>query len=486
MQKNTHQNLISRAAVPLLGVVLLGTLPVISATRVDADAQPVDEFAKITVDSPTSTPPAGQAPQKPEEKTALWRPLLLGAQSTIIGQHLFPLRSPYSSNLSLRTDGDTQTTKTFGAYFGMALARNLQAYLDFEMFKGAGISNATGLGGLTDGDVVREGANDLGKGPYVARKYLRYMLPLHDDTRDVSRTQDQLPGKEALSRLEVKAGTMAVVDDFDRNRYANSPRTQFQNWSLMNNAAWDFNADTRGFTNGVMVGYIRPDWALRFGVYQMPSKANGQDLDAPLGKARGENLELTLQPGSHETAVRLLAYRNIARMGVYRDAIARGIAQGLPPDIVADDKDGRRKYGFGINLEQPLADDGESGLFARLGWNDGKTETFAFTEVDRTVTLGAQVAGNRWGRAADRLGVAFVVNGLSADHRDYLAAGGQGFVIGDGALNYGTERILEGYYRMQLGKYAHLGPDVQYIQNPGYNRDRDPAVVVSLRLHLEY
>jgi high affinity Mn2+ porin len=289
-----------------------------------------------------------------------------------------------------------------------------------------------------------------------------------------------------LSHLEFKVGTMAVVDDLDRNRYANSPRTQFQNWSLMNNAAWDFNADTRGFTNRVMVGYIQPDWALRFGVYQMPSEANGQHLDTPLSKARGENLELTLHSAGHETIVRLLAYRNIARMGIYRDAIARGIAQGTPPDIVADDRDSRKKYGFGINIEQPFTDDGESGLFARLGWNDGKTETFAFTEVDRTAILGAQVAGNHWGRAEDRLGVAYVVNGLSADHRAYLATGGQGFVIGDGALNYGTERILEAYYRMPLGKYAQLSPDVQYIQNPGYNRDRGPASAVGLRLHLEY
>ncbi len=408
MQKNNNQVLMSRVSVLALVAVLMGALPVIRATQAHANEQPVHEFAIVMVDPPTPALPAGQSPQKLGEETPLWRPQLLGAQSTIIGQHLFPLHSPYSSNLSLRTDGDTQTTKTFGAYFGVALAKNLQAYLDFEMFKGAAINNATGLGGLTNGDVVREGANDLGKGPYVARKYLRYALPLGDDRQEVGRAQDQVSGTEASSRLEFKIGTMAVVDDFDRNRYANSPRTQFQNWSLMNNAAWDFDADTRGFTNGVMVGYIQPYWALRFGVYQMPSEANGQDLDAPLSKARGENLELTLQPGSHETVVRLLTYR------------------------------------------------------------------------------GAQVAGNHWGRAADRLGVAFVVNGLSADHRDYLAAGGQGFLIGDGALNYGTERILEAYYRMQLGKYVRLSPDVQYIQNPGYNRDRGPAGVVGLRLHFEY
>ncbi|HEY6281730.1 MAG TPA: carbohydrate porin, partial [Burkholderiales bacterium] len=151
-----------------------------------------------------------------------------------------------------------------------------------------------------------------------------------------------------------------------------------------------------------------------------------------------------------------------------------------------DDQPGRNKYGFGLNLEQPLADSGETGLFARLGWNDGKTETFAFTEVDRTVTFGAQVAGNHWGRNDDRLGIGFVVNGLSADHRNYLAAGGSGFVLGDGALNYGYEKIVEAYYRIQLGKYAQLGPNFQYIENSGYNRDRGPSMVVGIRLHIEY
>jgi high affinity Mn2+ porin len=341
MQKNNNQVLMSRVSVLALVAVLMGALPVTRATQAHANEQPVHEFAIVMVDPPSPALAADQSPQKLQEETPLWRPQLLGAQSTIIGRHLYPLHSPYSSNLSLGTDGDTQTTKTFGAFFGMALASNLQAYLDFEMFKGAGISNATGLGGLTDGDVMREGANDLGKGPYVTRKYLRYVLPLGDDRREVGGVQDQVPGTEALSRLEFKIGTMAVVDDLDRNRYANSPRTEFQNWSLTNNAAWDFNADTQGFTNGIMVGYIQPHWALRFGVYQMPSEANGQDLDAPLSGARGENLELTLQPSCHETVVRLLEYRNIACMGIYRDAIARGIAQGTPPDIVAEDKDGR-------------------------------------------------------------------------------------------------------------------------------------------------
>lgn len=417
-------------------------------------------------------------------------PQLLGAQATWIRQFQSPLKSPYRGPNSLNPDGDVAATYTVGAYFGWAITPNLQAYLDLEKFMGAGVSNAVGLGGLTNGEVVRQGAGGLRKVPYVARRYLRYLVPLSDELVEVERGQDQLVGREAATRLEFKLGTLAVADDFDRNRYANSARTQFMNWALWNNVAWDFAADTRGYTNGVVASFISPKWSFKVGIFQMPSNANGQDLDAPLTKARGENYELVLRPKSSATVVRVLAYRNIARMGVYRDALAAAAATGTPPDIASQDRDGREKYGFGLNLEQPLADAGETGVFLRAGWNNGKTETFAFTEADRTFTFGGQLSGSRWGRVGDRLAAAIAINGLSSDHRDYLAAGGTGFVLGDGALNYGTEQIFEAYYRTLLYKQdsvsLQLSPDFQYIRNPGYNRDRGPVRFISLRLHLEY
>lgn len=434
-------------------------------------------------DKPT---PPGETPTRDvPEPTSHW-PQLVGAQYTWIRQHQYPLHSPYRGVNSLDPTGDTQGTHTIGLYFGWALTDRLQAYLDTEKFNGAGVSGATGLGGLTNGDVVRQGSASLHKDFYIARSYLRYIVPLSSNAVDVARSQDHVPGREPGTRLEFKVGTLAATDDFDLNRYANSTRTQFLNWSLWNNTAWDFAADTRGYSDGVVAAYVSPLWSLRAGVYQMPTQANGNDLDAPLNKARGENLEITLAPKEGGTVVRLLAYRNIARMGVYRDASAAAAASGTTPDIVADDRPGRKKIGYGVNLEQPLADAGETGIFLRAGWNDGKTESFAFTEVDRTLTVGAQVAGNHWGRGADRLGLAIAANGLSKDHRDYLAAGGSGFMLGDGRLNYSTEQIFETYYRVQLQKYVQLSPDFQYICNPGYNRDRGAARFVTLRLHVEY
>jgi hypothetical protein len=426
--------------------------------------------------------------------------MLVGAQFTAIVQSQTKLHALYSGPLSLDPSGDTQPTETIGFYFGWAPASWLQLYLDGEKFNGAGVSGATGLGGLTNGDVIREGANNLPKRFYAARKYLRFMLPLGHSTKRVPAAQDQIGGAEAETRLELKIGTLAVNDDFDKNRYAGQARTQFLNWSLWQNTAWDYAADTRGYTQGFVIGYVSPRWSLKYGAYLMPEVANGQELESSFHRARGENLELALQPGNAGTIVRLLAYRNIARMGVYREALALAAANGTTPDIVANDQDGRRKYGFGVNLEQPLADDGETGLFARLGWNDGKTESFAFTEVDRHLSFGGQLAGAHWGRRDDRLGVGLVSEGLSPDHRDYLAAGGQGFLLGDGRLSYAHEQILEIYYRLGLPwpfgnlpspaphdpPRIQVSPDFQYIRNPGFNSDRGPVRFWALRAHIEY
>lgn len=413
-------------------------------------------------------------------------PQLLGAQYTGIDQHQYTLRSPYAGALSLLPHGDTEQTHTFGAYFGVQLPANFQFYADIEKFDGEGVSGATGMGGLSNGDVVRSGSVQLKKRPYFARRFLRYVIPLGDAAHNVDRAQDQLPGQEADRRLEFKLGKIATNDDFDKNRYSNSSRTQFMNWSLWNDSAWDFAADTRGYTNGIVAGFVDSKWALRYGIYQMPTFANGQTLEWPLARARGENLELTIDPQPDRWVLRLLAYRNTARMGVYRDAIAIAAASGQTPDITANDRDGRHKTGYGINAEVPLADNGETGLFARYGRNDGRTESFAFTEVDRNLQYGGQISGTHWGRGEDRLGLAYAVDGLSADHRHYLAAGGSGFLLGDGRLNYGSEQIFETYYSLQPIAHLWLSPDFQIVHNPGYNRDRGPAKFVGLRLHLEY
>jgi carbohydrate-selective porin OprB len=416
--------------------------------------------------------------------------LLLGAQYTYVLQHQDALHAPYSGRFSLLPDGDTQATHTIGAYFGWAPLSWGQLYLDTEKFMGAGVSGATGLAGLTNGDVVRQGAANLPKTFYIARLFARFMLPLGREVAALERAQDQIPGTEATTRLELKIGRIAVNDDFDRNRYAGATRTEFMNWSLWANTAWDYAANTRGYTDGIVLSYVSPAWSLRYGIYRMPELANGQALVGSLRTARGENLELTLSPGAAGTIVRALLYRNTASMGIYDQALAAAAITGSIPSIVADDRPGRHKTGFGLNLEQPIADEGETGVFARLGWNDGKTESFTFTEVDNEISVGGQLSGAHWRRPEDRLGLAVVSEGLSAPHREYLAAGGSGFLLGDGRLHYGREQILETYYRLQLlqvyGIKLQLSPDFQLIHHPGYNEDRGPARFWAIRVHLEY
>jgi len=437
-----------------------------------------------------SAPAAAEAPAQ-AGPDSYW-PALLGAQYTYVLQHQTALDSPYAGRLSLLPSGDTEATHTIGFYGGWGVASWAQLYLDTEKFMGEGVSGATGLGGLTNGDVVREGAVGLKKTFYIARAFARFMVPLGGRLTHAERSQDQVAGNEPATRLEIKAGRMAVNDDFDRNRYAGSTRTQFMNWSLWDNTAWDYAANTRGYTDGVVLGYVSPQWTLKYGLYRMPLYANGQTLQT-LNRAQGQNLELTLAPWSAGAVLRLLAFRNTARMGDYREELAIAAASNTVPDVAADARDGRHKYGFGVNGELPLADQGETGLFLRLGWNDGATESFVFTEVDRLASIGGQLSGSHWRRPQDRLGLGLVIEGLSGAHHDYLAAGGSGFLLDDGRLNYAHEEILESYYRLQvfdaIGRLPvrmQLGPDVQLIRNPGFNHDRGPARFYALRLHLEY
>ena len=428
----------------------------------------------------------GQQVQPASVVPSLFGIQLLGAQLNVIAQYLAPFERAYDGPNSLQASGDTKTSHAYGAYLGARLGAGFSLYADVEMVRGEGVGRVVGLGGLTNGDVIRQGSADLGSGPYLARLFVRYVVGAGTARDTLTSAQDQVHDVVPSRRLEVVAGLIAVSDVFDQNRYANTRRHQFMNWGLFQNTAWDFAADTRGYSNGIAVAWIMPGWTVRAGGFQMPTRANGNIFDSRIAEAYGVQAELTWNGAASGTVVRTLAYLNAAQMGSYRDAIAIGQAGSVPPDIVANDRPGRRKYGVGLNVEQPLADSGETGLFLRAGWSDGMNESFAFTEVDRHVSVGAQVSGARWGRAGDCLGIGLLAHGLSGDHQAYLAAAGLGFLLGDGRLSYGDERIAELYYRMRLGPNVEVGPDAQFIQHPGYNRDRGPAAVLSLRLNVRY
>jgi hypothetical protein len=418
-----------------------------------------------------------------------WLPQLLGLQFNTVYQNTPGFHSPYEGEKSFIFDHSVkqQMTRTYGLYLGSQVTKSLQLYADFEMFQGAGLAGGYGLGAYTNADVIRAGPANLGSGPYLARMYARYVIPLSGEMGEtLTRGMDQLPGREPVDRIEIKGGKLAPTDDFDQNRYANNGRTQFLNYAFLFNTAWDYASDTRGYSIGASIAFVHPTWRLIMGSYQVPTTRNGMILDDEIYHARGDNVELSLAPNTIGTVIRLLAFHNEGRMGDYREAMAIGAATNTVPSTLADEQPGRTKYGFGVNIEQPLANNGETGLFARLGWANGANSAWSYTEVDRDASMGLQVSGRNWGRPEDNFGIGVAADGLTGSHRHYLEEGGIGMLIGDGALSYGLEKVCEVYYRIQLGRYVQLSPDFQYIENPGYNRDRGPVQVYGMRLHMSY
>ncbi len=346
----------------------------------------------------------------------------------------------------------------------------------------------SGLAGFLNLDVVRNPT--LGKAPYVARLMWHQIIPIgHERIPNDQRGPYSLFSELPERRIEIRFGKLSLADFFDLNTYGTDSNLQFMNWTTDNNGAFDYAADTRGFTFAAMIEYHHNKHVvLRFAEALMPKVANGIHLDADLGRARAENIELELRRNTvrnQEGVLRLLTFVNHANMGDYRTAVDNFLAGLTPtPEITAHPLTTSIKYGFGANFEQPLSD--WFGVFGRWGWNEGEHESYAYTEVDSTAEIGAFAKGSRWGRKYDRVGLAYVSNGISRDHQEYLALGGLGFLLGDGRLNYGREDIAEAFYTLHVwrGLYPALG--FQYVDHPGYNKDRGPVVAPALRLHFEF
>lgn len=409
----------------------------------------------------------------------------VGGQANMIYQYHpdFPAKYTGKSSLSPRHEGIASYVVTL--FVGYALTPTTELFFDGEMAAGSGISTALGLGGFTNLDVVRNPS--LGSDPYPARFFVRQIIPLSHRYVDADRGHLAMATRLPETRIELRAGKISTADIFDVNAVGSDSHLQFMNWAVDNNGAYDYAADTRGYTYGATATLESPHVALRLGMMLMPTVANGITLDWHLDKSRGDNLELELRGRlltGRLSTVRLLGFSNHAAMGSYREAIeAFEHGQGPAPDIEAHREAGRVKYGVGLNLEQEIG--GPLRGFARAGWSEGDYESFAYTEINDTVALGADLRGVWWKRARDKVGLALVSNGLSADHRRYLALGGHGFLLGDGALKYGRENILETYYNLAIHRGVSAAMDVQVIDNPGYNRDRGPVVVLSGRAHLE-
>ena len=414
----------------------------------------------------------------------------LSGHANIIIQGDLPFHSLYQGTNSFLSRGEYKTSLLGTLYTALRPTRSIRynndLILDLESSGGRGLSEALGLAGFTNLDVVRN--PNLGPKPYLARYQVHQVIGF---TRQ---TTEQEPGPFApapsvpVRRVEFRVGKLTLPDFFDVNGPGSDSHLQFMNWTVDNNGAWDYAADTRGYTVGGMAEYDDKIWSLRYGLFAMPTAANGIDMDWAFSRAHGQNGEFELRHSfvpQRKGTQRLLFYANRAHMGSYREAVDAFLAgTDKTPDITRHEHFSALKYGFGYNTEQEVTENLR--VFGRFGWNEGQHEPFAYTEVDQTVLAGADYAGTRWRRPVDKIGLAAVSNAIKRDHQNYLRLGGLGFILGDGNLNYGRENIVESYYNWHAWRGLFYALDVQHIANPGYNRDRGPAWVGSVRAHVDF
>ena len=390
-------------------------------------------------------------------------------QQTLIMQANNNFPSPYAGRNSFLSKEPPALSITSNFFLNVHLPDSFRITFNPELSGGKALSGALGIAGFPNGDAFRIGkpTPQLSSGELYLRKSF-----------SISGTGSA----DDAASLRFILGKFSIVDFFDRNAYSNDARTQFMSWALMNNGAWDYPADTRGYIPGFVAEYLSPIFTLRVAATMQTSSANGPRFDPNVAKAHsfaiqgGYGYKLGRQPGK----IRLLLYYNTGHFGNFNEATNNPIYNH---NIILTRQYGRTKIGFGINFQQSLCKD--AGVFARIGWDDGQNETWSYTEIDRTISAGVLTWPHICGRRHDTFGLAVAVDGLSNAHRAYLASGGYGFILGDGKLpHYGLESILETFYSFRVDKMLALTADYQFVLNPAYNRDRGPIDVFGIRAHV--
>ena len=404
-------------------------------------------------------------------------------QATFVDQATLAFRSPYRGPNSL--DPAARGRETFDAtlYAGLRLWPGAEAWVNPEIDQGFGLSDTVGLGGFSSGEAYKVGKAS----PYLRlqRLFLRQTINLGGPRETIDADLNQLAGAQTANRLVLTVGKMAVTDIFDTNSYAHDPRGDFLNWALIDTGVFDYAADAWGYTYGATAEWYQGAWTLRAGVFDLSTVPNSEHLETDFSQFQ---TELEIEERHHlwgrPGKVKVTGFLSRGRMGRFDDAVQLAMATGQTPSVAAV-----RRYqgraGVSFNMEQEVL--GGLGVFARGGIADGRFETYEFADIDRTITAGAALNGTLWGRPKDTLGVAGVVNGISAAHQRYLAAGGLGILVGDGRLPHpGPEEILEAYYELAAGGPARITLDYQLVDNPAYNRDRGPVSIFAVRLHAQF
>ncbi|MEC5218857.1 high affinity Mn2+ porin [Actimicrobium sp. GrIS 1.19] len=454
------------ALLTLIAITLLGlTLPSMS---VAADAEPV------AVGKTEATPSNATIPEM--------QPWAVHGQVTNITQKHSHFNSPYSGANSLDPDGRMEETTDVTLFAGVRLWQGAEFWVNPEIDQGFGFNNTLGAAGFPNGGAYKLGSN----APYLRlpRAFIRQTISLGGEAQLIEPAANQLGGTRSANNLTLTAGKFAVTDIFDTNVYAHDPRADFLNWSIIDSGPFDYAADSWGYTFGGAVEWTQ-DWlTLRGGVFQLSEIPNGKVTGLHLNQnALIAELEMRHQMTGHPGKIKLLAFRNHGNMASYREATQLGVDTASVPDVALVRRVDSRS-GFAVNLEQEIASD--LGAFARVGMNGGDKEAFEFSDINNSIAAGLSIKGDRWSRHDDTVGVAFAVNRLSGSARDYFSAGGLGILVGDGALNYGSEKILEAYYTLRANSHLALTLDFQRIANPAYNRDRGPVNFVALRVHGEF
>ena len=410
-------------------------------------------------------------------------------QATFVDQGYPSFRSPYEGPNSLSGGGQNRETFDATLFAGMKLWQGAEFWANPEIDQGFGFNDTHGVAGFLSAEAYKLGQAD----PYarIQRAFLRQTINLGGDTEKVDADINQFAGSRSTDRLVLTVGRFGVNDIFDTNKYANNPKSDFLNWSLVNAGTFDYAGDGWGYTYGAAAEWYQGRWTLRAGVFDLSATPAGgvsptaYGLDSTFQQFQmvaeiEERHELWGQPGK----IKITGFLSRGNAGQFSDAIALAQATGLPADINAV-RSYTSRPGVSINLEQQVTD--TLGVFARAGWADGNIEPWDFTDIDRTISGGISLSGKSWGRPDDTIGVAGVINGISSVHVAFLNAGGLGILIGDGQLtNYGLEKIFEAYYSYAVTASTRLSLDYQFVSNPGYNADRGPVNAFAARYHWQF
>jgi high affinity Mn2+ porin len=476
-----------RMALPLRLASSCAFSAVFALTPASAFAgESIQPGAEATIAAPPGVTPPAESRAGADVEVAAEQPkkderFSIHFQATVATQWHPSFSAPYSGMNSMLPGEKAATSIVTDLFAGARLWRGAEVYLQPELAGGRGLSSTLGVAAFPSGEVYRVG--DPTPSLVVGRAFLRQTTGLGGGPIQIDSGPNQLAGTRDRDALTITVGKVATTDFVARNPLSSDPHTGFMSWGLWASAAYDYPADTRGYTCGAAADLSIDWWSARFGMFLEPQTANGMDVEWDVSKARGHagEFEARYTLAGRPGAARVLAFLNTAHMGSYEEALRES---PVAPDVTATRASGRTKTGFAASANQDLGNG--LGAFLRISYNDGQNETWAFTEIDRSIAGGVVQSGSRWGRKDDEAGLALVVSGLSDEHRRHLAAGGYGFIIGDGRLSYAPEVLGEAYYRVALTREIALGVNYQPIFNPAYNSDRGPVHVFTGRVHVAF